>query len=173
MYNALFIMRTLFIIGIFVLVSLPAEATIDVTLQMQLGNPSGAAADTNNHSHYLIQPTVEAIDYSDQLGEAVWASWDLTAGDVGGSGRNSTYYPDTNLPPNFYHVTTTNYNGVGTNNFNRGHLCPSDDRTDSTNDNKLVFYMSNIFPQSALNNQGVWGNFEDYCRYHGGRTRGD
>jgi hypothetical protein len=24
--------------------------------------------------------------------------------------------------------------------------------------------MSNIIPQSALNNQGVWGNFEDYCR---------
>jgi hypothetical protein len=24
--------------------------------------------------------------------------------------------------------------------------------------------MSNIMPQSALNNQGVWGNFEDYCR---------
>ena len=89
-------------------------------------------------------------------GEPVWASWDLTAGDVGGSGRNSTYYTDTTLPANFYHVTMTDYNGVGTNNFNRGHLCPSADRTDTTNNNKLVFYMSNIMPQSALNNQGVW-----------------
>jgi endonuclease G len=141
-----------------------AHATIDASLQMQLGNPSGAIVDTNNHNHYLIQRTVEAIDYSDNLGEPVWASWDLTAGDVGGSGRNSTYYTDTNLPPNFYRVTTSDYNGVGTNNFNRGHLCPSDDRTDTTNDNKLVFYMSNIMPQSALNNQGVWGNLEDYCR---------
>jgi DNA/RNA endonuclease G (NUC1) len=141
-----------------------AGATIDVTLQMQLGNPSGANTDTNNHDHYLIQRTVEAIDYSDKLGEPVWASWDLTAGDVGGSGRNSTYYTDTTLPANFYHVTTTDYNGVGTNNFNRGHLCPSADRTDTKNNNKLVFYMSNIMPQSALNNQGVWGNLEDYCR---------
>ena len=142
----------------------PAGATIDIALQMQLGNPSGAIADTNNHDHFLIQRTVEALDYSDHLGEAVWASWDLTAGDVGGSGRNSTYYPDTNLPPNFYRVITDDYVGVGTNNFNRGHLCPSADRTDTTNNNKLVFFMSNIFPQSALNNQGVWGNFEDYCR---------
>ncbi len=141
-----------------------AQAYIDVTLQMQLGNPSGATADTNNHNHYLIQRTVEAIDYSDNLGGPVWASWDLTAGDVGGSGRNSTFYTDTNLPSDFYRVTTTDYNGVGTNNFNRGHLCPSADRTDTTNDNKLVFYMSNIMPQSALNNQNVWGNFEDYCR---------
>lgn len=141
-----------------------ANATIDVSLQMQLGNPSGAIADTNNHNHYLIQRTVEAIDYSDNLGEPVWASWDLRAGDVGGSGRNSTFYTDTNLPPNFYAVTTADYNGVGNINFNRGHLCPSADRTDTTNDNKLVFFMSNIMPQSAQNNQGVWGNFEDYCR---------
>jgi hypothetical protein len=117
-----------------------ARAVIDATLQMQLGNPSGATTDTNNHNHYLIQRTVEALDYSDNLGEPVWASWDLTAGDVGGSGRNSTYYTDTNLPPNFYRVTTTDYNGVGNIDFNRGHLCSSDDRTDTTTDNKLVFY---------------------------------
>ena len=148
-------------------VILPAStafATIDASLQMQLGNPSGAIVDTNNHAHYLVQRTVEAIDYSDNLGEPVWASWDLTAGDVGGSGRNSTYYVDTNLPPNFTRLSTTDYNGVGNIDFNRGHLCPSADRTDTTNDNKLVFFMSNIMPQSGPNNQGVWGNFEDYCR---------
>ena len=89
------------------------RATVVATNQMQLGNPSGATTDTNNHNHYLIQRTVEALDYSDNLGGPVWASWDLTVGDIGGSGRNSTYYTDTNLPPNFYHVTTTDYNGVG------------------------------------------------------------
>ena len=157
-----FVVRLNALLALFL--ALRAGATIDVSLQMQLGNPSGATADTNNHSHYLVQRTVEALDYSDHLGQPVWASWDLTADDVGGSGRNSTYYTDTNLPPDFYRVTTTDYNGVGTNNFNRGHLCPSADRTDTTNDNKLVFFMSNIMPQSALNNQGVWGNFEDYCR---------
>jgi endonuclease G len=140
-----------------------AKATIDVSLQMQLGNPSNASADTNNHVHYLIQRTVEALDYSDNLGEPVWASWDLTASDIGGSGRNSTYYTDTNLPPDFYRVTTTDYNGVGNIDFNRGHLCSSDDRTDTTNDNKLVFYMSNIMPQSGPNNQGVWENLESDC----------
>jgi DNA/RNA endonuclease G (NUC1) len=141
-----------------------ADATIDAMLQMQLGNPSGAIADTNNHNHYLIQRPVEAIDYSDALGQPVWASWDLTAGDIGGSGRNSSFYTDTNLPPNFYRVTTADYNGVGNIDFNRGHLCPSEDRTDNTTDNKLVFFMSNIMPQSAQNNQGVWKNFESYCQ---------
>src|SRR6202012_4661761 len=82
-----------------------ARATIDATLQMQLGNPSGATNDPNNHNHYLIQRTVEAIDYSDTLGEPNWASWDLTSGDVGNATRSTKYFPDTNLPPSFYEGT--------------------------------------------------------------------
>jgi DNA/RNA endonuclease G (NUC1) len=143
---------------------LPADAIIDATLQMQLGNPSNATADTNNHSHYLIQRPVETIDYNDYLGEPNWASWDLTASDIGDSGRSSSFFTDTNLPPDFYWVTTDDYDGVGNIAFNRGHMCPSEDRTDNTTDNDMVFLMSNIIPQAATNNQGVWGNFEDYCR---------
>jgi endonuclease G len=143
---------------------LQAGAIIDTNLQMQLGNPSNATANTNNHDHYLIQRTVETLDYSDNLGEPVWASWDLTVGDVGSAPRSTSYYTDTNLPPNFYRVKDSDYNGVGNIDFNRGHLCPSEDRTDTTNDNKLVFFMSNIMPQSGPNNQGVWENLESDCR---------
>ena len=139
----------------------PASAVIDATLQMQLGNPSGATTDTNNHNHYLIQRTVEAIDYSDTLGEPNWASWNLTASDIGSSGRSPDFITDTNLPSDFYEVITTDYSGSG---YDRGHLCPSADRTDNVTDNDLVFLMSNIIPQAPNNNEGVWGNFEDYCR---------
>ncbi len=128
---------------------------------MQLGNPSSATTDPNNHDHYLIQRPVEAIDYSDNLREPNWASWDLTAGDVGNSGRSANFYPDTNLPSGFYVVQPGAYGGSG---FDRGHMCPSDDRTDNTNDNNMVFFMSNIIPQASDNNEGVWGNFETYCR---------
>src|SRR6185312_13278590 len=69
-----------------------------------------------------------------------------------------------NLPPGFYQVTTADYNGVGSIHYDRGHLCPSADRTDNTTDNDLVFYMSNIMPQAATNNEVVWASFEDYCR---------
>ncbi len=141
-----------------------ARAVINASLQMQLGNPSGATADTNNHDHFLVQRAVEALDYSDHLGEPVWASWDLTAADVGSASRSSSYFTDTNLPSDFYHVTTTDYNGVGNIDFNRGHLCPSEDRTDNLQDNDAVFFMSNIMPQSGPNNQGVWANFESFCR---------
>jgi DNA/RNA endonuclease G (NUC1) len=128
---------------------------------MQLGNPSGATADTNNHEHYLIQRPVEAIDYSDTLGLPNWASWDLTADDLGTNSRSTTFFTDTNLPANFYWVKTGDYTYSG---YDRGHMCPSADRTDTEADNDMVFFMSNIVPQNSANNSGVWGQFEAYCR---------
>src|SRR6266498_2985173 len=138
----------------------PAGAIIDASLQMQLGNPSSATADTNDHNHYLIQRPVQAMDYNDNRGQPNWASWDLTASDIGSSGR-SVFFVDTNLPTNFYKVGTGEYSGSG---YDRGHLCPSADRTDSTTNNDMVFLMSNIIPQTPENNQGVWATFEGYCR---------
>jgi DNA/RNA endonuclease G (NUC1) len=138
-----------------------ALAIVDIALQMQLGSPSNATADTNNHDHYLIQRSVEAIDYSDNLGEPNWASWDLTASDIGTNARSTSFFTDTNLPPNFYWVTTGDYTHSG---FDRGHMCPSADRTDTEADNDAVFFMSNIVPQNSINNSGVWAQFEGYCR---------
>lgn len=143
------------------LASSPAPATIGVAYQMLLGNPSSATADTNNHTHYLIQRPVEAIDYNDTHRQPNWASWHLTAADVGSSGRSSSFFVDTNLPSNFYRVLTTDYSGSG---YDRGHMCPSADRTDTTANNDQTFLMSNIIPQSPDNNQGVWANLETYCR---------
>jgi endonuclease G len=108
----------------------------------------------------LIQRTVEALDYSDNLGEPNWASWNLTASDIGTNTRSS-FITDTNLPPNFYWVKSSDYTGSG---YDRGHLCPSKDRTDFATNNDLVFFMSNIMPQDPTNNSGVWATFEGYCR---------
>ncbi len=152
---------TFLLAAIISLLAHQANATIDASLQMQLGNPSGATTDPNNHQHYLIQRTVEAIDYNDTLGEPNWASWDLTASDLGSSGRSPDFVTDTSLPSGFYEVTTTDYSGST---YDRGHMCPSADRTDNDADNEMVFLMSNIIPQTPNNNSGVWGSFEDYCR---------
>lgn len=138
-----------------------AQAFIDVNLQMQLGNPSNATANTNNYTHYLMQRTVEALDYNATLGEPNWTSWDLTTNDLGTASRSGSFFTDTNLPANFYRVKDSDYTHSG---YNRGHMCPSADRTDTTNDNRLVFFMSDIIPQTPDNNQGPWANLESYCR---------
>ncbi len=142
----------------------PAGAIIDAALQMQLGNPSGATADPSNHNHYLIQRTVEAIDYNDNMGQPNWVSWDLTAADVGSSGRTDAWASDTSLPPGFNTIPTSTYGSIGGQSYDRGHMCPSADRTDTVPHNELVFIMSNIIPQASAQNQGVWATFESYCR---------
>jgi DNA/RNA endonuclease G (NUC1) len=138
-----------------------AHATIGVAYQMLLGNPSNAVADTNNHNHYLIQRSVEAFDYNDNHRQPNWASWHLTTDDTGSSGRSGSFFVDTNLPPNFTRVQTSDYSGSG---YDRGHMCPSGDRTVSAAVNEETFLMSNMIPQSPDNNQGVWANLESYCR---------
>ncbi|MCX6956242.1 MAG: immunoglobulin domain-containing protein [Verrucomicrobia bacterium] len=137
-----------------------AFATISVPLQMQSGNPSNATADSGNHAHYLIQRAQYAMDYNDTTRQPNWVAWDLTSGDVGGSGR-SNFIVDTGLPAGFYQVLTSDYSGSG---YDRGHMCPSADRTVSPADNQVVFTMSNMIPQTPDNNQGVWASFETYSR---------
>ena len=48
--------------------------------------------------------------------------------------------------------------------FDRGHLCPHKDRSNTPENNKPVFFMTNIMPQSPQSNQGAWERFEDFCR---------
>lgn len=144
----------------FIVATFSGRAIIATNAQLQLGNPSGAIIDPTNHNHYLIQRTVEAIDYCDNHGQPNWASWDLTSADVGSSGRSSSFYPDTNLPPSFHIINNGTFGGG----YDRGHMCPSADRTDNTTDNKLVFFMSNIIPQASTNNQGPWADLENYTR---------
>ena len=70
-------------------VAAPLRATIGSGLQMQTGNPSGATADANNHKNYLSQRAQFAIDYNDTTHEPNWVAWDLTAADIGSSGREA------------------------------------------------------------------------------------
>ena len=48
--------------------------------------------------------------------------------------------------------------------FDRGHNCPSADRTNTVADNSATFLMTNMMPQAPRNNQQTWANLEDYSR---------
>ncbi len=145
---------------VFVACTSSCFATIGAQYQMLLGNPSGATSDATNHAHYLIQRDQYAMDFNDTRHLPNWVSWHLTTADLGSSGR-STFFVDTTLPAGFTQIATSAYSGSG---YDRGHMCPSGDRTITVADNEVTFYMSNMVPQSPDNNQGVWANFETYCR---------
>ena len=138
-----------------------ARATIGTALQSQLGNPSGATAVASATTNYLITRPQYALAYNNTTREPNWVSWNLTTADTGSSGRSDNFFQDTTLPAGFYQVLTTDYSGSG---YDRGHMCPSGDRTITVADNEATFFMSNMIPQAPDNNQGVWANFESECR---------
>ena len=135
-------------------------ATIGIEYQMALGNPSGATVDSSNHTHYLIQRLQYAMDYNDTNHQANWVSWSYTSGDTGSTARQDSFRTDTSLPSGFLRIGSATFD-TG---YDRGHMCPSGDRTASVADNDATFLMSNMIPQTSVNNQGLWATFEAYCR---------
>ncbi|MGB0523672.1 MAG: DNA/RNA non-specific endonuclease [Flammeovirgaceae bacterium] len=133
-----------------------APATRDSNLTF--GNPSNASTSSTN---YLVSRNEYALAYNESKGTPKWVSWHLSDAWLGSASRNDNFRVDTSLPSNFYRPSHSDYTGSG---FDRGHICPSADRTYSTSANSNTFYMSNIGPQAPRNNQQTWRYFEEYCR---------
>jgi endonuclease G len=136
-----------------------AQSTASV--QLTMGNPSGAVASSSYPANYLMQKNQYALGYHRDKGIPLWASWHLGSQDLGSAARCDCFSSDTTLPSGWYRVTTSSYTGSG---YDRGHMCPSADRTATSTDNAATFKMTNILPQEADNNQGPWAALEDYCR---------
>ncbi len=131
----------------------------DVTSdQMLLGNPS--AASTSDPANYLIVRSQYALSYNRDAGIPNWVSWHVQASDLGSVDR-SQFMPDPDLPSDWYHVKPSDYTNSG---YDRGHMAPSADRTSSSANNQVTFYMTNVVPQAPDNNQGPWVELENYTR---------
>lgn len=137
-----------------------ACAQMDASIQMALGNPTNAAQNPLFETDYLIQRPQYAVGYSRWDAVPRWVSWHLVEEDLGGASRGS-FRTDTSLPSGWYRVTDGDYSGSG---YTRGHMCPSGDRTVTDPDNDTTFYMTNMIPQTADNNNGPWAKLEEYCR---------
>ena len=133
----------------------------DPTENLLMGNPSGATADVGYPLNYLMTKPQYVISYNRDRGTPNWVAWHLDSSWLGSAGRQDDFRPDPSLPVNWYHVTDTDYSGSG---FDRGHHCPSGDRTSSVADNSATFLMTNMMPQAGNNNQGPWADLETYCR---------
>jgi DNA/RNA endonuclease G (NUC1) len=126
-----------------------------------LGNPSNATADVNFPLNYLMEKPQFSLSYNRDKREPNWVAWRLDSTWIGSAPRQDSYRPDTALPSGWYQVLDSDYSGSG---YDRGHMCPSGDRTRSIPDNDATFLMTNFLPQLAANNQGPWEDFETYCR---------
>jgi endonuclease G len=126
-----------------------------------MGNPSNAVTDTSYPANYLMVKDQYVLSYARDNGTSNWSSWHLDTSWLGSTPRQDDFRGDSTLPVGWYKVVSTSYSGSG---FDRGHLCPSADRTLTVTDNSATFLMTNMMPQTADNNRVTWEGLEEYTR---------
>jgi len=112
--------------------------------------------------NYLIDQGYYVESFNSTKGEPNWVSWHLDATNITQStGRQNDFAAFNGLPTGFFEVQSNGYSGSG---FDRGHNCPSGDRTSSIDANDATFLMTNMIPQAPQNNEQTWANLENYLR---------
>jgi endonuclease G len=122
-------------------------------INLPFGNPSQAGSDPNN---FLLQRPQFVASWNRDKHIANWVAWRLVGSDIGETER-SQFYPDNEITT----PTPKDYTNTG---YDRGHLCPSKDRSDTPENNQAVFTMLNIIPQAPENNRGPWEKAERFER---------
>ena len=126
-----------------------------------MGNPSDAAADVRKPTNYLMVKKQYVLSYHRFNGTANWVAWHVDSTWLGEIKRSNDFRADSSLPEKWYRVHDKSYRRSG---YDRGHMCPSGDRTNTQYDNSMTFLMTNMMPQAPNNNQGPWAALEIYCR---------
>jgi len=139
----------------------PGGGTAGDDSHLLLGNPNGAVANITSPNNYLMDQTYYTIAYNRDRGTPNWVSWHIKSSDIGSTSRTNDFRADSALPSGWYQVQNSSYSGSG---FDRGHNCPSGDRTSSTVANSSTFLMTNMIPQAPNNNQQTWEGLESYTR---------
>lgn len=111
-------------------------------------------------SHYTTengkQVMTYCLEYDKNQNHSRWVAFrfdGITRGKV--TGRTEAWADDPDLPSSL-HIGTQGFGW----DYNRGHLCASEDRVYSIAANAVTYYMSNMSPMISSFNQGYWVTLE-------------
>ena len=131
---------------------------------LYFGNPSDATDDEiTNECNFLLEKQGYTVSYNNNTLCPNWVAWHLTTDDLGESTSSDKFISDKSLPQKWYAVKKNDYQFPAYG-FDRGHVCPSADRTSSNEMNQETFLMTNMIPQSPDCNRIVWKDLESYER---------
>lgn len=108
----------------------------------------------------IIKHTYYTLSYSEANEQAFWVYYQLTIEEINGSQkRTDDFRPDPLVSTSS--ASLNDYKGSG---YDRGHLCPAADMTLNHTSMSETFYLSNMSPQVAGFNRGIWSTLEDQVR---------
>jgi len=122
------------------------------------GNPSNAS---ENEDNFQLVNSAYALSYNSGKGIANWVAWRLSKTDLGDAERQNDFRADSRVRGGLRLIDPRDYSLSG---YERGHLCPSADRSSSPAINSETFLMTNIAPQVHGLNSGPWEKLERYSR---------
>jgi endonuclease G len=121
----------------------------------------GVPVDADPSDDLVMDRGAYVVSYNPRRNVASWVAWRLDENDLGHEHRTGDFRGDPALPAGVHRVVPSDYEGTG---YDRGHLCPSGDRTRSRQDNAATFLMTNIHPQRPELNRHPWRDLEEYER---------
>lgn len=100
------------------------------------------------------------VSYNKETKCPNWVAWELTSSHADGDlPRDSKYYEDEDVP--LPRATNDDYRGSG---WTRGHMCPAGDNKWDVDAMRESNLLTNMCPQHASLNSGLWNVIERDCR---------
>ena len=118
------------------------------------------AVKLDKSNQQILKRTAYSLSYNPELLIPNWVAWRLTADHAeGGCPRDNSFYEDEDVP--FPKATNEDYIGSG---WSRGHMCPAGDNKWDAEAMRESNMLTNICPQHASLNSGLWNVIEHDCR---------
>lgn len=132
-----------------------------ITVKPTVGMASLALDDLNPISTgQLIKHTYYSLSYSEENKQANWVFYRLTPSFINSAvERTDDFRSDPAVSKGA--ATLNDYKGSG---YDRGHLCPAADMKLNSVSISESFYLSNMSPQEASFNRGIWSSLESLVR---------
>lgn len=116
--------------------------------------PDGASGELVHHQYY-------SLAYSEKDEQAFWVAYHLDKKMLEGRRHPRTDWFEEDPAVATGSASYEDYRGSG---YTKGHLVPAADMAFSPEAMEETFLMSNISPQTALFNQGIWRELEEQSR---------